>query len=78
MYTNIDPLVNKITFELVLKRLSFSEKWKIEFQLPDEMNLDGSIPLRVLPSQPGKAEHSQANAHLIENEIKIVILDLKS
>jgi len=42
------------------------------------MNLDGSIPLRVLPSQPGKAEHSQANAHLIENEIKIVILDLKS
>jgi hypothetical protein len=41
------------------------------------MNLDGSIPLRVLPSQPGKTEHSQANAHLIENKIKIVILDLK-
>jgi len=32
---------------------------------PDEVDLDGSVPFRVFPSQPRKTEHSQANAHLI-------------
>jgi hypothetical protein len=32
---------------------------------PDEADLDGPLPLRVLPPQPGQAENSQTDADLL-------------
>ena len=39
----------------------------------DQVNLDGPLPFRVLPAEPGQAEHCQTNGHLeVENFIRKV------